>query len=290
MRAAVRTGLLGMTIALKDDVPFPAPRDPNVPIAPTDVLVSGIVERVGSDVADLKIGDAVFGRCPVIGGKGGSLAEYALVPMDEIAIKPEWLNFDQAAALGVAYLTGLQSLRAGNVAGDSSVLIIGASGGCGIAGVQLARAMGVSRIVGICSGMDLELIDYTNQDSMDKFKADNVVMFDCIYDTATGSGNGEDYVASMMPLLRGSTGTYVQINGSPTTMARHAIGRMKAQRKVVFVSEKGRKDLEEIVSLLKIFVARPHLDVKAFDENGVKGAFEQLRGRRTKGKIVFNIS
>jgi NADPH:quinone reductase-like Zn-dependent oxidoreductase len=317
-----------MTIALKDDVPFPAPRDPNVPIAPTDVLikvksaainpvdyklprlvagavvgidVSGIVERVGSDVADLKIGDAVFGRCPVIGGKGGSLAEYALVPMDEIAIKPEWLNFDQAAALGVAYLTGLQSLRAGNVAGDSSVLIIGASGGCGIAGVQLARAMGVSRIVGICSGknfdfvretsgMDLELIDYTNQDSMDKFKADNVVMFDCIYDTATGSGNGEDYVASMMPLLRGSTGTYVQINGSPTTMARHAIGRMKAQRKVVFVSEKGRKDLEEIVSLLKIFVARPHLDVKAFDENGVKGAFEQLRGRRTKGKIVFNIS
>ncbi|KAL3807338.1 hypothetical protein ACHAXA_001310 [Cyclostephanos tholiformis] len=327
MRAAVRTGLLGLTIAFKDDVPPPPPCDPNVPIAPTDVLIkvksaainpvdyklprlvggtvvgidlSGTVERVGADVTDFKVGDNVFGRSPIIGGRGGSLADFALVPMDEIAIKPEWLSFNQAAALGVAYLTGLQSLRAGNVSKDSSVLIIGASGGCGIAGVQLARALGASRVVGVCSGrnfdfvkgtsgMELELIDYTKEGSIEKFRGENIGKFDCIYDTVTGSGRGEDYVASMMPLLKESTGTYVQINGSPTTMARHVIGRMKAQRKVVFTSGRGKKDLEEIVSLLKIFVARPHLDVKTFDENGVKGAFEQLRGRRTKGKIVFNM-
>lgn len=310
-------------------MPLPGPHNPNVAIAPNDVLikvksaainpvdyklpkliggkivgidVSGIVERIGSGVTDLKVGDAVFGRVPISNKSGsGSLADYAIVPKDEITIKPEWLRFDQAAALGVVYLTGLQSLRTGNVVKDSTVLIIGASGGCGIAGVQLARAIGASRIVGICSGknfdfvkeksgMELELIDYTDDDAMKKFKEMNVRNFDCIYDTATASGHGEDYVADMMPLLKETTGMYVQINGSPATMARHVIGQMKNQRKVVFLSPTNpRMDLDEIVSLLKIFVARPHLDVKPFDENGVKEAFEQLKGRRTKGKIVFNM-
>jgi NADPH:quinone reductase-like Zn-dependent oxidoreductase len=73
-------------------------------------------------------------------------------------------------------------------------------------------------------------------------------------------------------------------------MARHVIGQMKNQRAVVFLRPKNPKlDLDEIVSLLKIFVARPYLDVKPFDENGVSEAFEQLKGRRTKGKIVFNM-
>lgn len=73
-------------------------------------------------------------------------------------------------------------------------------------------------------------------------------------------------------------------------MARRVIGQMENQRRVVFLSPKNpRMDLDEIVSLLKIFVARPHLDVKPFDEKSVREAFEQLKGRRTKGKIVFNM-
>lgn len=173
----------------------------------------------------------------------------------------------------MVYLTGLQSLRTGNVVKDSTILIIGASGGCGVAGVQLARAIGASRIVGICSrknfdfvkeisGMELELIDYTDHDAMKKFKELNVGRFDCIYDTATASGHGEDYVADMMPLLKETTGMYVQINVFLATMTCHVIGQMKNQRAVVFLSSKNPMDLDEIVTLLKIFVARPHLDVK----------------------------
>lgn len=315
-----------MTISFKEDVHYPAQCDPNVVIGPTDVLikvksaainpvdyklprviagtvagldVSGVVERVGSGVTDLRAGDAVFGRAA-----SGSLADYALVGPEEVAIKPEWLPYDQAAALPVAYLTGLQSLRAGNVGVGSSVLIIGASGGCGIAGVQLARAMGASRIVGICSGKNfdfvrgtsgivgfdgLELIDYTDVDALVRFREENVGRFDCIYDTATGSGKGEDYVSSMFPLLKEKTGQYVQINGPPSTWARHAMGKMKPQRTMILVTGKAKSALDEIVSLLKISDARPHLDVKSFDENGVREGFEQLRGRRTKGKIVFNM-
>jgi hypothetical protein len=58
---------------------------------------------------------------------------------------------------------------------------------------------------------------------------------------------------------------------------------------MILVTGKAKSALDEIVSLLKISDARPHLDVKSFDENGVREGFEQLRGRRTKGKIVFNM-
>ena len=187
----------------------------------------------------------------------------------------------------------------------SSVLIIGASGGCGIAGVQLARAMGASRVVGICSGKnfefvremsgyekaeDLELVDYTDDDAMKEFKEKNVKMFDCIYDTATGSGKGEDYTTAMLKLLKDTTGQYVQINGSPSTWARHAMGKMKPQRKMVLTAPKGKSDLQEIVSLLEKSGVKPHLSVKSFDEQGVTEAFEELKGRRTKGKIVFDMN
>jgi NADPH:quinone reductase-like Zn-dependent oxidoreductase len=334
MRAAIRTGLLGWTISFTENHPTPAPqaKDSTTALAPTDILikvksaainpvdyklpravagkvigidVSGVVEKVGAGVKDFRVGDGVFGRA--INSKGaisGSLADFAIVSMEEVAKKPEWLDFDQAAALPIAYLTGIQSLHAGDVKKGSSVLIIGASGGCGLAGVQLANAIGASRIVGICSGKNfefvrgmsgikedkkLELVDYTDDGVMKNFTEENVGKFDCIYDTCSGSGKGEAYDASMPKLLKEEDGEYVQINGSPSTWARHAMGKMPSQRTMIVTDPRGKRNLEEIVALLKLSNVKPHLNEKSFDEEGVKDGFEQLRGRHNKGKIVFNM-
>jgi len=334
MRAAIRTGLLGLTISFTKDQPLPAQQpaqDSNTAalLAPTDILikvksaainpvdyklprfvggkvvgidVSGIVEKIGTDVKEFHVGDDVFGRARMT---SGSLADFAIVDMEGVAKKPEWLPFDQAASLPTAYLTGIQSLLAGNVKEGSSVLVIGASGGCGVAGVQLAKAMGASRIVGICSGKNfefvrgmsgtekveiLELVDYTDEDAMNKFKEENVGKFDCIYDTSTGSGGkGDAYDTTMPKFLKEETGEYVQINGGASTWARHTMGKMPSHRTMILTAPKGKADLEEIVSLLKSLNVKPHLNVKSFDEKGVKDGFEQLKSRRTKGKIVFNM-
>jgi NADPH:quinone reductase-like Zn-dependent oxidoreductase len=88
------------------------------------------------------------------------------------------------------------------------VLVIGASGGCGSAAVQLAKALGVAEVVAVCSGKNravcLEMgantvVDYTTQTLAD---AGPPGTFDLVYDTATGSGAGEDYTADAMRLLR----------------------------------------------------------------------------------------
>ena len=332
MRAAVRTGLLGRTISFTKDHPLPVPSIEDAKLEPTEVLikvksaainpvdyklpraaagktvgidVSGIVEKVGADVSELKVGDGVYGRAISSKGKmNGSLADYVLVNEGEIAAKSDYLTFDEAAAVPTAYLTGIQSLRTGNVKEGSTVLVIGASGGCGLAGIQLGKAMAGkdARVVGICSGKnfefvrkmcgsssdDLELVDYTDDDAMKKFKEENAGKFDCIYDTATGSGKGEDYTTTMPALLKEGTGQYVQINGSGSTWTRHLMGKMKPQMNMVMTS-KHPTDLKDILSLLEKTGVKPHLNVKSFDEKGVTEGFEELKGRRTQGKIVFHI-
>lgn len=326
MKAAVRTGILGWTISFKTDHPKPSHdtlkpnevllRVKSSAINPVDyklprliggkvvgIDVSGIVEKVGEDVTTLQEGDHVFGRA--INGKGalsGSLSEWSVASVSEIAKKPGYLQFDEAAALPTAYLTGMNSLRdAGKMKEGSTILIIGASGGCGLAGCQIAKGLGAARIVGICSGKNMEfvrtnagideLIDYTDKDAVQKFVQDNAGQFDCIYDTATGSGKGEDYVSTSIPtLLKKRTGKYVQINGKALDWMRRFSGTEKEHRTLVLTATNAKSDLEKVAELLQKTNAKPFLDIKEFNETGINDAFVQMKGRRTKGKIVFNIA
>jgi NADPH:quinone reductase-like Zn-dependent oxidoreductase len=331
MRAAIRTSFFGTTIAFTKEQPHPLPDGMcrTTELKPNEMLIkvksaainpidyklprfiggkgvgldlSGVVEQVGKGATDFRVGDDVFGRA---GGSSGSLADYAIVSQDRVAKKPEWLSFDEAAAIGTAYLTGVHAFKLGNVKEGSSVLIIGASGGTGLAGIQLAVAM-KARVVGICSGKNfdfvreksgiekmgnkLELVDYTDEKAMSEFKEKNVGTFDCIYDTATGSGQGENYVSSMTKLLKDESGEYVQINGGASTMMRYLTGTMKPHRHFFLTSdEDNQTDLVEIARLLKSTDVKPHIEVKPFDAMNVAEGFEQLKGRRTKGKIVFNM-
>ena len=69
-------------------------------------------------------GDEVFGWC------GGSFAEYAIAPEDQLAAKPANLSFEQAAAVPISGFAALQALRnTGGVQPGQQVVIIGASGG-----------------------------------------------------------------------------------------------------------------------------------------------------------------
>lgn len=321
MRAAVRAGLLGYTVTFSDDYPAPSPPSkpsevllevrsaainpvdyklPRVAFGPVYGLdVSGIVKAVGGSSSSpstegFKVGDEVFGRAA-----SGSLAKYSVASAAELAPKPDFLSHNDAAALATAYLTGLQSLRdAGRVKEGSSVLVIGASGGCGLAGVQLAKAMGASRVVGICSRKNAELVtsagaddivDYTDSAALDIFFETNKGQFDCVYDTATGSGGGEDYTKASIPLLTNG-GEYVQINGGAGTWVRGPTGRMPKGKSLVVTSPNSRSNLEAIVSLLKKSGARPNVDVKGFSETEVKNGFILLKSRHARGKIVFQIS
>src|SRR5581483_11137334 len=89
--------------------------------------LSGKVLRVGKAVTRFKVGDDLFGLLSPF--SGGACAEEAAVSEKNAALKPQSLSFTEAAALPIAGLTALQSLRdLGKIQPGDRVLINGASG------------------------------------------------------------------------------------------------------------------------------------------------------------------
>jgi NADPH2:quinone reductase len=118
--------------------------------------LAGIVDAVGSGVADLSVGDEVFGY---LGGpkSNGSNAEYTCVPAQFVARKPGGLTLLQSAAIPLTGLTAYQCVMdKARVQAGESIFIAGGSGGLGTMAIQLARHAGADRIL-TTAGTDREV-------------------------------------------------------------------------------------------------------------------------------------
>ena len=90
--------------------------------------VAGVVEAVGPDVEGFAVGDEVFGSV-----MGGGYAQYAVVPVQNVARKPAEVSFTDAAALPVAAATAFDGLTQLGLAAGQTLLIVGVGGGVGVA-------------------------------------------------------------------------------------------------------------------------------------------------------------
>jgi NADPH:quinone reductase-like Zn-dependent oxidoreductase len=143
------------------------------------------VEVAGPSVTEFNIGDRVFGMKP---WKFGAHAEYIAVQgSGPLALMPEGTPFEEAAAVCDGAILALNCLRPGKVRTGQSVLVYGASGSMGTAGVQLAAAFG-AHVTAVCTtrNFDLvrslgadEVIDYTQED-FTKNRRTYDVIFDAV--------------------------------------------------------------------------------------------------------------
>lgn len=114
---------------------------------------SGIVEEVGSLVAGLQKGQAVFGRT-----SQGTYAEYTTASPETIALKPELLSFAEAATISGGATTAWNALfKNGELQAGQRVLIHGAAGGVGSFAVQFARWKG-AHVIGTASTANLDFV------------------------------------------------------------------------------------------------------------------------------------
>lgn len=104
---------------------------------------AGVITAVGADVLHRHVGQGVY----IARSLSGTYAEQVLCKEFQTHLLPEGISFGQGAAIGVPYGAAFRALfqRAHAVAGET-VLVHGASGGVGIAAVQLARAAGLTVI------------------------------------------------------------------------------------------------------------------------------------------------
>ncbi|CAN5214889.1 NAD(P)H-quinone oxidoreductase [soil metagenome] len=115
---------------------------PGVPKDIPGLEYAGEIDALGEGVADVAIGERVFG---LVGG--GAYAEHVIVSSREVARIPEGISFSDAAAIPAAFLTAYDAMvtRARLCAGES-VLINAVGSGVGTAAVQIARAIGARSI------------------------------------------------------------------------------------------------------------------------------------------------
>src|SRR2546426_987117 len=131
---------------------------------------AGEVEAVGAAASEFAVGDKVFGTS---GLRFGAHAEYISMPVSaRIAQMPTGLSFEEAAPICDGALNALTCLKQADLRKGRRILIYGASGAIGTAGVQLARYFGAD-VTAVCNTKNLELvrslgadraIDYTQED------------------------------------------------------------------------------------------------------------------------------
>ena len=151
---------------------------------------AGIVESIGPGVTAVKPGDRVY-----LFGADGSYAERVRVPAAQVRALPERMTFDQGAAVGVPYATAYRALFVrGGCRPHETVLIHGASGGVGLAAVQLAVAAG-SVVIGTAgTPAGIELV--TRQGAAKVFDHRDADHFKQILDWT--AGRGVDVVVEML--------------------------------------------------------------------------------------------
>lgn len=247
--------------------------------------ISGIVERVGSSITQLKVGDEVYGDLSGIGF--GGFAEYVAADEELLAKKPSTLSFEETAALAMAAVTALQGLRdIGKIKAGQEVLINGASGGVGGFAIQIAKALG-AKVTAVCSTKKIEnalvqgadqVIDYTFQDFTKAKK-----QYDLIFDVV-----GNHAVNALSRVLK-SKGSYVSTIFSMDTLV---IGLWKSltegKKMTSFLAKANQADLQFISKLAEEGKLKPVIE-KTFALEDVPEAVHTMGKGNLLGKLVIVI-
>jgi NADPH:quinone reductase len=136
---------------------------------------AGVVSAVGEKVSHLKVGDRVMALTG-----WGSFAEQVAVPGYNVMPIPASMDFASAAAFGMTYGTSMHALKQrANLQPGETLLVLGASGGVGLAAVEIGKAMGAKVIAAASSAEKLavakaagadELINYSDSSLKDEVK------------------------------------------------------------------------------------------------------------------------
>jgi NADPH:quinone reductase-like Zn-dependent oxidoreductase len=118
--------------------------------------VAGVVDALGAGVSGFAVGDEVLGQ--VTDGDFGGFAEEALVTASWTVHKPAEVSFVDAAALPIAAATAYDAVSQLDVAPSTTLVVLGAGGGVGIAACQFAQLRG-ARVIGVASAAKRELVE-----------------------------------------------------------------------------------------------------------------------------------
>lgn len=176
--------------------------------------LSGVVEEVGAEVTDYKVGDKVFANLNI--RDPGSYAEFTAIKPKDLCLVPVNLTLKEAGVLPLASLTSFQGLyELGELKEGQRVLINGAGGGVGSIAVQLAKHKG-AYVIAVGSDKSFDVIKRVNPDQFINYKKENLMetleeKVDLVLNLARLS---EENMLKILSLIK-PNGKFVSSTGTP---------------------------------------------------------------------------
>ena len=247
---------------------------------------AGVVEAVGQQVTQFKLGDEVYGMVSPV--NGGAYAEYMAVSESALALKPNNMTFEQAAAVPVTGVTALQGLLdLGQIRPGQQVLINGASGGVGTFAVQIAKAM-MSGVTAVCSAKNSELVQSLGADSVIDYHqqdfTEQATQYDIILDAV-----GKRTVSECDKVLK-PEGVYVSTLPTPENLAQ-AAGRffLPGKKAKLVLAQPRSRDLNALRTLIEAGKVRSVID-RTYPLSEIIKAHDYSEKGHAVGKIVLVVS
>ena len=277
---------------------------------------SGVVE-FAPEGCRFEVGDEVYGTTAI---GSASLTNHCNVPIHQLCRKPRNLSFAEASSLPLVGLTCIQSLKPYFSVGsnlDAScerILIIGASGGVGHIGLQVAKSLGAKSITAICGpngknmvsslNPQLHIIDYINDDVMKNLHelAEHEGRYDICLDTVTSkstidsSSGYKSKILGAQPKLISKK--YITIGGQPIDWIRAGTKRLIGLNLfpqdcelfwIKFPHSSG--DLKQLSEFIEAGKVKPYISREIpYDIMEIRRALNDIISRRVKGKIIVRLS
>jgi NADPH:quinone reductase-like Zn-dependent oxidoreductase len=269
------------------------------PATPCNDVVGRIVTPASG--SPFKRGDLVFGASGSSPFAASGLSQFTLCEKNNLVAVPERLSLADAAATPVAGLTAYQTIVPRVKKGDK-IFINGGSGGTGVYGIQIAKALGC-HVTTSCSTPNVELCKSLGADEVVDYKKGSVaralkasgVKFDHVVDNV-GGGDMELYWKCHEYTKPGAA--YILVAGAPSL--RHVVEMLKVwtlpgflgggKRKLEgFFANPNQEDMTQIGAWMMEGKVGAVIDSKFSFEEAPK-AFERLKTGRARGKIVVDVA
>ena len=270
---------------------------PELPFSPGGEMAGEIVE-VGPDVKHLKPGMRVMGLTGY-----GAFAEEMVVSESRVIPVPDSMSDETAAAFSMVYGTSYHALKQrAHIQPGETLLVLGASGGVGLAAVELGKAMGATVITAASTDDKLQvakeagaddLINYSDEDLKQALKSRYPKGIDVIYDPV-----GDRFTE---PALRNMAwnGRFLIVGfaAGETPKIPANLALLKGCSIVgvfwgAFTQHEPKEHIQNVKELMQLF-AEGKIDPRVsevFPFEQYEDALAALSSRRAKGKVVLKVS
>ena len=270
---------------LKLEPPFPPGMD-----------ISGMVAAVGDGVTGFDVGDAGCG-----GARFGGFAEFAVVRAEGLQHKPDNLSFDQAASYSAAYLTAYVALvRRGTLQAGETLLVHGASGGVGMAAVDVGKLLGATVIATGGSDEKLAAVKAYGADHVfntrDGFRTQVKDLTqgrgaDVIYDPVGGDVFDESVRCiafdGRLLVIGFTSGRIASVATNMPLIKGFSVVGVRAGEYGRQFPDRGRENIETIWDWAKTGKTRPYVHASLPLSEALAG-FQKIKNRKVVGKLIIN--